>query len=98
MKPEHGVAPRRWAQVLASPGRLARVLRQAKAAATAVVLCCTGFCAAAVRRRARGKVSWLSPVAKALLNSRAGDVVVLTTPKGDEELEVLRVIYEGDGA
>jgi hypothetical protein len=27
--------PRRWAQVLASPGRLARVLRQAKAAATA---------------------------------------------------------------
>jgi len=31
----------------------------AKAAATAVVLCCTGFCAAAVRRHARGKVSWL---------------------------------------
>jgi transcription elongation factor GreB len=40
-----------------------------------------------------GKVSWLSPVAKALLNSRVGDVVTLRTPKGEEELEVLQIEY-----
>jgi transcription elongation factor GreB len=40
-----------------------------------------------------GKISWISPIAKALLNSRAGDVVTLRTPKGEEELEVLEVRY-----
>ncbi len=42
---------------------------------------------------AQGQVSWISPIAKALLNSRAGDVVTLHTPRGDEELEVLKVEY-----
>ena len=42
----------------------------------------------------RGHVSWISPIAKALLNSKAGDVVTLKTPKGEGELEVLRVRYE----
>jgi transcription elongation factor GreB len=40
-----------------------------------------------------GKISWISPVAKALLNARAGDVVTLRTPRGEEELEVLEVSY-----
>jgi transcription elongation factor GreB len=40
-----------------------------------------------------GYVSWASPLAKALLNSRAGDSVTLRTPKGEQELEVLRVQY-----
>jgi transcription elongation factor GreB len=40
-----------------------------------------------------GKVSWLSPVAKALLNARVGDVVTLRTPRGDEELEVSQLEY-----
>ena len=42
---------------------------------------------------ARGRVSWLSPVAKALLKARAGDTVVLRTPSGAEELEILAVQY-----
>lgn len=42
---------------------------------------------------ARGRVSWLAPVAKALLKARAGDVVRLDTPGGAEELEILDVQY-----
>lgn len=42
---------------------------------------------------AQGHVSWISPIAKALLSSQAGDVVTLHTPRGDEELEVLKVEY-----
>jgi transcription elongation factor GreB len=40
-----------------------------------------------------GKVSWLSPVAKALLKARAGDTVTLRTPAGEERLEILEVTY-----
>jgi transcription elongation factor GreB len=43
---------------------------------------------------ARGYVSWVSPMARALLRAREGDVVTLRTPGGDEELEVLTVRYE----
>jgi transcription elongation factor GreB len=43
---------------------------------------------------ARGYISWISPMARALLKSREGDVVTLHTPAGAEELEVLRVHYE----
>jgi transcription elongation factor GreB len=42
----------------------------------------------------RGRVSWISPVARALLKSREGDIVVLRTPKGPEDLEVLEIRYE----
>lgn len=42
---------------------------------------------------ARGHVSWLSPVARALLNSRLGEVVTLQTPRGEQELEVLKIEY-----
>jgi transcription elongation factor GreB len=42
---------------------------------------------------ARGRVSWISPVAAALLKARAGDVVTLKTPAGVEALEVLEVSY-----
>jgi len=42
---------------------------------------------------ARGYVSWVSPIARALLKARAGDVVVLRTPVGEEELEVVSVEY-----
>jgi transcription elongation factor GreB len=41
----------------------------------------------------QGKVSWLSPVAKALLKARAGDSVTLRTPAGEERLEILEVTY-----
>jgi len=40
-----------------------------------------------------GKVSWVSPVGQALLQARAGDVVTLKTPKGEEELELIGVRY-----
>ena len=42
---------------------------------------------------ARGRVSWVSPVARALLKAREGDVVSLRTPTGIDELEVLEVRY-----
>ena len=42
---------------------------------------------------ARGRVSWISPMARALLKARTGDVVALRTPAGVEELEILAVSY-----
>jgi len=38
-----------------------------------------------------GKISWMSPLAKALLNSRVGDVVNWKRPAGDQDLEVLAI-------
>ncbi len=43
---------------------------------------------------ARGYISWISPMARALLKAREGDTVTLHTPGGVEELEVIRVCYE----
>ena len=40
-----------------------------------------------------GEVSWVSPVARALLKARVGDEVQLMTPGGLERLEILDVIY-----
>ena len=39
------------------------------------------------------QVSWISPVARALLKARAGDQVMFTTPSGIHALEVLDVQY-----
>jgi transcription elongation factor GreB len=41
----------------------------------------------------RGEVSWVSPIARALLKSRVGDEVSLMTPGGLEKLEVIEVRY-----
>jgi len=41
----------------------------------------------------RGEVSWVSPVARALLKARVGDEVVLRTPGGVQTLDVLAVTY-----
>lgn len=41
----------------------------------------------------RNHVSWTSPVARALLKAREGDVVQLRTPTGVEELEIIAVSY-----
>ena len=41
-----------------------------------------------------GRISWVSPVARALLKARAGDLVNLMTPAGREELEVLEIRYQ----
>ena len=39
-------------------------------------------------------VSWISPVARALIKAREGDTVSLHTPGGQEELEIIAVRYE----
>jgi transcription elongation factor GreB len=39
-------------------------------------------------------VSWISPVARALIKAREGDTVTLRTPAGDEQLEIVEVRYE----
>lgn len=40
-----------------------------------------------------GKISWLSPVAKALMKTRVGDSVELRTPAGVEAIEVVAIRY-----
>jgi len=42
---------------------------------------------------ARGRVSWVAPIARALLKARTGDEVTLHTPAGRERLEILDVQY-----
>lgn len=42
---------------------------------------------------AKAEVSWISPVARALLKAREGDVVRLMTPGGAHEIEVLSISY-----
>jgi transcription elongation factor GreB len=44
------------------------------------------------------QVSWISPVARALLKSRVGDEVQLPTPGGVRNLEVVEVQYPVPGA
>ncbi len=40
-----------------------------------------------------GEVSWISPIARALLKAREGDEVSLLTPGGVERIEVIEVRY-----
>jgi transcription elongation factor GreB len=40
-----------------------------------------------------GEVSWISPIAKALLKAEEGDVVEVRTPGGIERIEVLKIAY-----
>ena len=42
----------------------------------------------------RGWISWLSPLAKALMNATVGSQIAFRTPKGDEQLRVARIEYE----
>jgi transcription elongation factor GreB len=41
----------------------------------------------------RGRVSWISPIARALLRAREGDIVDLRTPSGIERIEVVEIRY-----
>jgi len=41
----------------------------------------------------KGRISWISPVARSLIKAREGDTVVLRTPAGVDELEILEVSY-----
>jgi len=41
-----------------------------------------------------GRVSWISPIATALLGGSVGDVVIMRTPRGNEELEIVAIRYD----
>jgi transcription elongation factor GreB len=41
----------------------------------------------------RGRISWISPLARALLSRRAGEKVLFRSPAGDEELTILTVRF-----
>src|SRR6202165_538345 len=43
----------------------------------------------------RGQVSWLSPIARALMKARQGEIVELLAPAGIEQIEVLAICYGG---
>ena len=42
----------------------------------------------------RGQVSWVSPIARALMKAEEGDVVELRTPNGARRIEVVGIAYE----
>ena len=46
---------------------------------------------------ADGQVSWISPIARALMKTQVGDTVELRSPSGVQTLEVIEIRYE-DGA
>jgi transcription elongation factor GreB len=41
----------------------------------------------------QGKISWISPVAKALLKASVGDTVTLHTPTDDQTLKIIKIAY-----
>ncbi|WP_397408222.1 transcription elongation factor GreB [Polaromonas sp.] len=47
---------------------------------------------------ARNQVSWISPIARALLKARVGDEVKLATPGGLKDIEVVQVSYPAPAA
>ncbi len=44
-------------------------------------------------RLERGEISWIAPVARALMKAWDGDIVKMRTPGGVEELEILKIEY-----
>ena len=46
----------------------------------------------------KGQVSWISPIARALLKARVGDTVEIRTPAGRETIEVVDIRYDGTDA
>lgn len=42
----------------------------------------------------RGRIAWISPMARALLKAREGDTVAVQTPDGKREIEIVEVRYQ----
>jgi transcription elongation factor GreB len=42
----------------------------------------------------RGRISWTSPLARSLLDGKAGDIIKVSTPAGEQELEITEVRYQ----
>lgn len=43
---------------------------------------------------ARGRISWISPLARALIKSREGDSIRFKSPLGIREIDIVEVVYE----
>ena len=39
------------------------------------------------------KISWLSPISKAILGKQVGDIVSYESPSGQKEIEIMSIIY-----
>jgi transcription elongation factor GreB len=44
-------------------------------------------------RHELGEISWVSPIARALLKASEGDTVSVRTPKGVEDIEIIEILY-----
>ena len=66
-------------------------VRYANAAGTERVVCVVGVDEVDLDR---GYISWVSPLARALMKSGAGDRVILHAPGGREHLQILEVSYQ----
>lgn len=42
----------------------------------------------------KNRISWISPVGKALLKKRVGEYVCFPTPGGEQNFEITRLVYE----
>lgn len=42
----------------------------------------------------RGRISWISPLARALIKNREGDSIRFQSPVGVREIDILEVVYE----
>lgn len=43
---------------------------------------------------AKGRISWMSPLARALNKAKEGDIVTFNSPKGQQDVEVLKVVFK----
>jgi transcription elongation factor GreB len=46
----------------------------------------------------KGYISWVSPLAKAMLGKTVGDTIKVTTPKGEEQFEIIAIAYTDQDA
>lgn len=42
----------------------------------------------------KGYISWISPLAKALLGKQVGDIIKLSAPAGEERYEIIQITYQ----
>ena len=42
----------------------------------------------------KGRISWMSPLASALMKAKEGDAIIFRSPRGPQEIEVLSIRYE----
>ncbi len=42
----------------------------------------------------KGRISWKSPIGAALLKASEGDIITFQSPKGEQEIEIVKVVYQ----